>query len=34
MVEFGAPFEELLTVAIDDTANTFFIAGVTGFLCH
>jgi hypothetical protein len=34
MIELAAPFEELLTVAIDDTANTLFITGITGFLCH
>jgi hypothetical protein len=34
LIEFLAPIEELLTVAIDDTANTLFIAGITGFLRH
>ncbi len=33
-LELAAPIEELLTVAIDDTANTLFITGITGFLCH
>jgi hypothetical protein len=34
MIELATPFEELLTVAIDDTANTLFFTGITGFLCH
>jgi hypothetical protein len=34
LIELPAPIEELLTVAIDDTANTLFITGITGFLCH
>ena len=34
LIELTAPAEELLTVAIDDTANTLFITGITGFLCH
>jgi len=34
LIELAAPAEELLTVAIDDTANTLFITGITGFLCH
>jgi len=32
--ELPAPIEELLAVAIDDTANTLFITGITGSLCH
>jgi len=34
LVELSAPVEELLTVAINDTANTFFITGIAGLLCH
>jgi hypothetical protein len=34
LIELPAPIEELLTVAIDDTANTLFITGITGFLSH
>ena len=34
LIELPAPIEELLTVAIDDTANTLFITGITGSLCH
>jgi hypothetical protein len=34
LIQLSAPFEELLTVAINDTANTVFITGITGFLCH
>jgi hypothetical protein len=34
LIELAAPIEELLTVAIDDTANTLFITGITGLLCH
>ena len=34
LIEPAAPIEELLTVAIDDTANTLFITGITGFLSH
>ena len=34
LIELAAPVEELLTVAIDDSANTLFITGITGFLCH
>jgi hypothetical protein len=34
LIELTAPIEELLTVAIDDTANTLFITGITGLLCH
>jgi len=31
MIELTPPFKKLLAVAIDDTANTFFIAGVARF---
>ena len=34
VIELHAPMEELLTVAIDDTANTFFRTGITWFFCH
>ena len=34
LVDFPAPKEELLTVAIDDTANTVFITGIARFSCH
>jgi len=34
LVDFPAPKEELLTVAIDDTANTIFITGIARFSCH
>jgi len=34
LIQLTAPSEELLTVAINDTANTLFITGITGFLCH
>jgi hypothetical protein len=34
LIQLTAPFVELLTVAINDTANTLFITGITGFLCH
>ena len=34
LVDFLAPTEELLTVAIDDTANTIFIAGIARSFCH
>jgi len=34
LIALPAPIEELLTVAIDDTPNTLFITGITGFLCH
>ena len=34
LIELAAPVEELLTVAIDDAANTLFITGITGFRCH
>ena len=34
LIQLTAPFEELLTVAINDTANALFITGITGFLCH
>jgi hypothetical protein len=32
--QIPSPVEELLTVAIDDSANTFFLTGITGFRCH
>jgi hypothetical protein len=34
LVQLTAPIEELLAVAIDDTADTIFNAGITGFLSH
>lgn len=34
MTEFPAPKEELLTVAIDDTAYAVFFTGITRFFCH
>lgn len=34
LVDFPAPKEELLTVAIDDTTNTVFITGIARFSCH
>ena len=30
----AAPLEEVPTVAINDTANTLFYAGITGLFCH
>jgi hypothetical protein len=30
----AAPLEEVLTVAINDTANTLFYAGIAGVFCH
>lgn len=32
--DFLAPKEELLTVAIDDTANAVFITGIARVFCH
>ena len=34
LVDFLAPTEELLTVAIDDTANTVFQTGIARIFCH
>ena len=34
LVDFPAPTEELLTVAIDDTANTVFQTGIARIFCH
>ena len=34
MIDFLAPKEELLTVAIDDTAYTVFFTGITRIFCH
>ena len=34
VIELLAPMEELLTVAIDDTPNTFFRTGIAWFVCH
>jgi len=34
LIELSAPVEEFLTIAINDTANTLFIAGIAGLLCH
>jgi hypothetical protein len=34
LVELPAPGEELPTIAINDTANTFFITGIAWLLCH
>ena len=34
LVDLPAPTEELLTVAIDDTANTVFQTGIARICCH
>ncbi len=34
MTDLPAPMEELLTVTIDDTANTLFRTGITRFIGH
>jgi len=34
VIELLTPMEELLTVAIDNTTNTLFRAGITRFVCH
>jgi hypothetical protein len=34
LVDLPAPAEELLTVAIDDTANTVFQTGIARIFCH
>jgi len=34
LVELAAPFEELLTIAINDTADTLFFTYITGLFCH
>ncbi len=34
LIDFLAPMEELLTVAIDDTANTLFQTGIARIFCH
>jgi hypothetical protein len=34
LVDLPAPTEELLTVAIDDTANTVFQTGIARIFCH
>jgi hypothetical protein len=34
MTDFPAPKEELLTVAINDTAYAVFFTGITRFFCH
>ncbi len=33
-IDLPVPMEELLTVAIDDTANTVVHTGITGIFCH
>jgi hypothetical protein len=34
LVDLPAPMKELLTVAIDDTANTVFQTGIARIFCH
>ena len=34
VIELLAPMEELLTITIDDTANTLFFTGIAWFICH
>jgi hypothetical protein len=34
LIDLPAPVEELLTVAIDDTANTVFHTGIARIFCH
>ena len=34
LVELAAPFEELLTIAINNTADTLFFTCITGLFCH
>jgi hypothetical protein len=34
VIELLTPMEELLTVAIDDTANTLFRTGITRMISH